>query len=232
MKFFRGASTCVLIILFGAAAAFSQARESGFNKWNGLTFDASTPAEAINLFGAPFKDKDKQNLEVIRAESWLSGKQNEKVFRTLVYKNLKDSKSVELSFLDNRLVMISLETPDALRESDWIDPDELADIYRADFKPYARKFGQTRPAPADFQANAPSELGKRAYKYWYDMMAVTAQSFILAVVNNNEKLVGGVLLPGDPTDLNEKARRKKINSRGKYPGYVTHIQIISRRLSR
>jgi hypothetical protein len=231
MKKLFCALTVVSIALFSAFTIFSQKVASDNNDWNGLILNVSTPDDAINLFGAAVNDKNKQKLEILRAESWLSGKQNERVFRTLTYKNLHNNKSVELSFLDNKLVMISLETPNALKEPEWIDPDELAEIYNADFKPYARKAGKTRPAPAEFQASAPEELSKGSYKYWYDMLAVTKQSFIVAVVNNNEKLVGGALLPRDPTDLNEKRRRKEINFQGKYPGYVERVQIISRKLS-
>jgi len=218
----------VLIALFCASALFAQ--EAGkANEWNGMTLNVSTPEDAIRLFGAPVKDKDKQSLEVIRATSWLSGKQDEKVFRTVSYKSLKDYKYVQFSFLDNKLALISLEKTTALSEPNWIDPDDLETLFGVEFKPYALKAGKTRPAPEDFRANAPSELPtKGGYKYGYDMMAVADESFVIAVVENNKGEYGGVI----PTDPTAKSRRKEINSKGsKYPGFVTQIQIISRKLA-
>ena len=221
----------VLVALVCASALFAQ--EAGkSNEWNGMTLNVSTPEDAIRLFGAPVKDKDGQNLEIIRATSWLSGKQDEKVFRTISYKNLKDCKYVQFSFLDNKLVLISLETPSGLKEPNWIDPDDLENLFGVEFKPYARKFGKTRPSPEDFQANAPSELPrKRSYKYWYDLMAVAKESFLIAIADNDDDRVGAPLIPSDPTNLGLKDRRKAINFNGKYPGFVTHIQIISRKLA-
>jgi hypothetical protein len=217
----------VLVALFCASALFAQAGAP--NGWNGMTLDASTPEDAIRLFGAPVKDKDKQSLEILHSTSWLSGKQDEKIFRTISYKNLKDYKYVQFSFLDNKLVLISLEMTTSLREPNWIDPDDLESLFGVEFKPYALKAGQTRPSPADFKANAPSELPtKGGYNYWYHLMAVAGESFVLAVANNDKKEFGGVI----PTDPTSKTRRKAINSQGdKYPGFVQQIQIISRKLA-
>jgi hypothetical protein len=219
------------IVAFSLLFAASVLAQNKSDQWNGLTFDVSTPADAVKLFGEPNKNKDKQNLEIMRAESWLSGEQDKKIFRTLTYKRIKENKNVQLSFLDEKLVMVSFEAPDAHRESVYLDPDDLAKEFNETFKPYGRKFGQTRPFYTEYEEKAPSELSKQGYKTFYDMMAVGEKVFIIAVVNNVENLVGGAINPTDPTDLGEKDRKAAVNAGGKFPGYVTRVQIISRRLA-
>jgi hypothetical protein len=201
------------------------------NQWNGLTLDQSTTEDAIRLFGEPEKDKNKQSLEILRATSWLSGKQDEKIYRSLSYKNLKGFDYVKLSFLEDKLILINLESANGLKKSVWLDPDDLAEIFGIEFKPYARKYGRTRPTPTEFKTNAPSELKEGEYNFWYDLMAVGDESFIIAIANNDKNLIGGAVNPNDPTDLKIEDRKKEINSKGKYPGFVERIQIISRRIA-
>ena len=82
------------------------------------------------------------------------------------------------------------------------------------------------PPPAEFQANAPSELKKNDYDYWYDMIAISENSFVVAVTDNYQ-YQSGIF------DTPDVKRRKKINARGtRYPGYVSNIEIISRTLAR
>jgi hypothetical protein len=79
--------------------------------------------------------------------------------------------------------------------------------------------------PSDFQANAPAELKKDEYAYWYDMIAVSENSFIVAVADNYQYRSGII-------DSPDVKRRKKLNARGsRYPGYVSEIEIITRILA-
>ena len=221
----------IIFALSVCASALSAQKAGAPNQWSGLTLDVSTPEDTIRLFGKPVKEKNKQSLEILRATSWLSGKQDEKIYRSLSYKNLKGYKDVKFSFLDDKLVLISLEAPNGLKEASWIDPGDLAEMFRVEFKPYARKYGRTRPSPTEFKANAPSELERNEYNFWYDLIAVADNSFIIAVANNDKNLIGGIVNPTDPTDLKVEARKEKINPGGKYPGFVERIQIISRKLA-
>ena len=71
-----------------------------------------------------------------------------------------------------------------------------------EFKPYRRKLGRTRPGPIEFRDNAPKYLKKKEhYYFWYDMMAVGEDTFVIAIANNDKNLIGGTLIPSDPTDL-------------------------------
>ncbi len=76
-----------------------------------------------------------------------------------------------------------------------------------------------------FLRNAPGELKKDGYDYWYDMIAISDNSFIVAVADNYKYISG----------LFEKARREATQedqrARREYPGYVSDIETISRTLA-
>lgn len=212
-------------VLFCAASLFAQGNDHRPDGWNGLVLNVSSPDDAIRLFGTPFRDKDKIALELPRPLSWLSDKYKEKVFRTVTYKKLLDYKQVQLSFLNGKLLLITLEAPNAELEQNWIDPDDLEGLFGVSFKPHKRKYNSKLPSPSEFQANAPTELKKDEYVYWYDMIAVSENSFIVAVADNYQYRSGLF-------DSPDVKRRKKINARGtRYPGYVAGIEIISRSLA-
>ena len=192
--------------------------------WAGMVLDVSGPQDAVRLFGVPVKDKDKVALELPRPLSWLSAWHEEKVFRTLTYKKLRDSKQVRFSFLEGKLVAITMEAPDATYEENWIDPDNLAQLFGVVFKPHNRSRSKLI-SPEEFQRSAPAELKKDEYGYWYDMIAVSEKSFIVAEADNYKHISGLFESP-------DAKRRKRINERGtRYPGYVSEIEIISRTLA-
>jgi hypothetical protein len=217
------AITC--LVLLCSVSLFAQGNDPRPDGWRGLVLNVSSPDDAIRLFGTPTRDKDKIALEPTRPLSWVSDKYKEKVFRTLTYKNLDKYKQAQVSFLDGKLVLIALEAPNAELEQNWIDPDELEGLFGVSFKPHKRKSNSRLPSPSEFQTNAPSELKKDEYAYWYDMIAVSENSFIVAVADNYQYRSGLF-------DSQDVKRRKMINAKGmRYPGYVSGIEIISRRLA-
>ena len=131
---------------------------------------------------------------------------------------------MRFSFLDGKLVFVSMEAPNAEIDENWIDPDDLehflACLSNRTSAPLRSSF-----SPAEFLASAPDELKKDEYDYWYDMIAISDKSFIVAVADNYKYISGLFEKP-------DAKRRKKINARGaKYPGYVSDIEIISRTLA-
>jgi hypothetical protein len=218
-------SIIAFLILLCAIPVVAQDKAAP-DRWAGMVLNVTTPDDAIRLFGAPAKDKSKVPLDLRRPLSWHSDKCNEKVFRTLSYKRIQEYKNVKLSFLDEKLVSISMEAPNAELEDKWIDPDDLEQLFGVVFKPSKRLHGIKLPSPFEFGADAPSELKKDDYDYWYDMIAVSEQTFIVAIADNYQYSSGLFASP-------DVKRRKKINARGlRYPGYVSDIEITSRVLAR
>jgi hypothetical protein len=215
----------LLLLTTPSLAQDKQENQVAPDRWAGMVVNVSTPDDAIRLFGAPSKDKDKVALELVRPVSWLSAKTKEKVFRTLSYKRIQEYKSVRFSFLDGKLVAISMAAPDGEIEDNWVDPDDLEKLFGVVFKPSRRQRGVKLAAPSEFHANAPAELKKDDYDYWYDMIAVSEQTFIVATADNYIYISGLFEKPA-------AKRRKKINARGtRYPGFVSDIDIISRTLA-
>jgi len=195
-----------------------------------MVLNASTPDDATRLFGTPSKDKNKVNLDLPRPVSWLSDKYKEKVFRMLNYKRLQGYKNVQFSFLDEKLVAMSMEAPDAqlaiLDGKKWIDPDDLEQLFGVVFKPNPRQHGIKLLPPSEFLANAPAELNKDSYSYYYDMIAVSENSFVVAMIVNPQYHSGLF-------DRPDAKRQKQINAHGtRYPGSVSDVEIISRTLAR
>ena len=222
MKLFPYLATLIFLC---ATAVVAQENRPAPDRWAGMVLDVSTPDDAIRLFGQPSKDKDKITLELPRLLSWLSDKWKEKSFRTLTYKRMQEFQNVRFSFLEGKLVSITMEAPNGELDDRWIDPDNLEQLFGVAFKPTARKYGKKLPPPADFSANAPSELEKNDYDYWYDMIAVSEHSFVVAIADNYQYQSGIFASP-------DAKRRKKINARGvRYPGFVSDIELISRTLA-
>jgi hypothetical protein len=214
----------LLVFVLISATVVCGAEDARPDGWAGMVLHTSSPEDAVRLFGTPVKDKDKVALELPRPLSWLSDKWKQKIFRTLTYKKLREYKEVRFSFLDGKLVVISMEAPDAELEDNWIDPDDLETLFGVSFKPHERTTKKL-VSPAEFLASAPDELKKDGYDYWYDMIAISDKSFVVAIADNYKYISGLFEKP-------DAKRRKKINARGlKYPGYVSDIEIISRTLA-
>jgi len=215
----------LLLVVLSAISVPAAAEEARPDGWAGMVLNVSGPENAVALFGPPSKDKSNVSLELPRPVSWLSSKYKEKIFRVLTYQKLQDLKQVQFSFLDGKLVAITMEAPDAEYEKNWIDPDDLQQLFGVVFKPHHRKRNTKLPPPSEFQANAPTELEKDEYDYWYDMIAVSEKTFVVAIADNYKYISGLFKSP-------DAKRREKINARGtRYPGYVSNIEIISRDLA-
>ena len=225
MRHFSIGILSTLVILYCPVLLHAGTDEARSDGWAGMVLTVSTPDDAIRAFGMPIKDKDKISLDLPRPLSWLSDKYKERVFRTLTYKKLHEYKQVQFSFLDGKLVSITMEAPNAELEDNWVDPDDLEQLFGIVFKPNRRQYGSKLPSPSEFQASAPAELKKNEYAYWYDMIAVGEKSFVVAIADNYQYRSGII-------DSPDVKRRKKINARGlRYPGYVSNIEIISRTLA-
>ena len=92
-----------LLLLSAKTIAQSAASPDGFQ---GLVLSETTLDDLKKALGNPDTDKT-DNLDVSKISKWLDPKHKEKIFRKLGYKN-RDFSKIELSFLDDKLVMIDL----------------------------------------------------------------------------------------------------------------------------
>ena len=57
---------------------------------------------------------------------------------------------MRFSFLDGKLVAITMELPDVELEDKWIDPDDLEQLFGLVFKPSPREYGRNYPLHLSF----------------------------------------------------------------------------------
>src|SRR5438067_2422036 len=111
------------------------------DRWRGLVLNMATPDDAVRLLGQPSNDK-MSDLRVFIIDKWVTEKQKQKIYRTLTFNKPQGLEEAQLSFLDNKLVMIRLVAKDVERADDpnWIDPDDLSEMFGTKFTPWGVKF--------------------------------------------------------------------------------------------
>jgi hypothetical protein len=224
---------CLIAVLLSACAIPSGAQEQFTARpdgWRGLVIDASTPEDAIRVLGQPSGDKSNQSLKLVMVDKWLAGgKYNQKIFRELTFKKPAGFKEARLSFLENKLVVIELEatTGDA---QNWLDPDELAATFNTKFAAEDWHFGKKLPPLGEFEQSLGNDSPKK-FTEFYDMIAVSERSFIVATVDNRTARPMGLFTHGCSSCAKRENREKKErDAGGTFPGQVSFIEIVSRNL--
>jgi len=158
----------VISVVFLAANVFAQGDEKA-NGFHGLMLGTTTAEDAAKVLGTPATDR-LDRLDVSRLSKWLDPKVKEKIFRQLTFKNIGDFSQIQLSFLENKLVMIQLE----FKKN--ITYDRLDGIFGVEF---ALIGGQTGAS------DLPNEPGKypvrfipTAYPFSYSLIGISEHAFI------------------------------------------------------
>jgi hypothetical protein len=228
MKSLSFISTIVVLLTCSISARAQESIAQG-GDWRGLSLDISTLEDAIRILGQPAKDKGSQSLRLVLVDKWLPGaKYNQKIFRELTFKKPDGFVEARLSFLDNKLVLIDLD-PRTGEVPDWVDPDVLATTFNAKFTYQEWHFGKKLPPLPDFE-NLPGNVPPKKFAEIYEMIAVNDQRFIVASVDNIKARSMGLLGPCPSCSRAENKRRKERDAGGSFPGQVTFIQIVSRKL--
>ncbi|MEK6284019.1 MAG: hypothetical protein AABN95_27035 [Acidobacteriota bacterium] len=180
------------------------------DRWRGLILDQSTFDDAVRVLGKPAKDKI-GSVSAQEIDNWLTKKRKEKIFRNVQFDKPEGMKKVFLSFLDDKLVMITLQ----LKNS--ISPEAISNIYGVPFEP---KIGAMNIAlnPRDFEHNQ-GKIYPKTYPTVYSMVAVSERSFVTAMVTNVPSLLGAL---GKSAGVADKP--------GSFPGKVEFITLVSRTL--
>ena len=102
----------LLLLLFAfftfSGAVFAQTNAPRPDGFRDLIFVKTTSKDAIEMLGQPAADKV-DALDISKVGKWLDAKHKEKIFTHLTFKKVGDFRTLKLSFLDDKLVMIELE---------------------------------------------------------------------------------------------------------------------------
>jgi hypothetical protein len=220
----------VVVLLTCSISAKVQEGITQATDWRGLSLEISTPEDAIRILGKPTKDKNGQSLRLVLVDKWLpGGKYNQKVFRELTFKKPDGLTEARLSFLDNKLVLIDLD-PRTGNVPDWLDPDDVATTFNAKFTYQEWHIGKKLPPLADFE-NIPNNVPPQKFAELYELITVSDKRFIVASVNNIKARSMGLLGPCPSCAKAENKKKKERDADGTFPGEVSFIQIVSRKLS-
>jgi hypothetical protein len=155
----------------------SKPRPDGFG---GLVLNQTTPEDAVGILGQPAKDVF-DRLDVSEVSKWLDAKHKEKIFRQLSFKKVGDFHEIELSFLENKLVMIFLDFDKDL------SPPKLKNLFGVEFSPVDYGMGLR-----DKPEQQPQRLFfARGYPSTYEAIAISERSFIYAKCGSNNPSVPG-----------------------------------------
>ena len=157
---------CALIAATSTAQA---ANGSGADRFRGLTLNQTSSEDAMRILGQPAADKV-DRLDASKVSKWLDPKHKEKIFRQLSFKNVGDFSQIQLSFLENKLVMIEL----AFKKN--VAPERVNNIFGVEFTTVGAQGG-----PSDL----PNEPGKypvrfvpTLYPFSYNMIGISDKAIV------------------------------------------------------
>ncbi len=164
--------TFVLIFLAALVSGSTTAqapvgpRADGFR---GLILNQTSAGKATKMLGQPAGEKT-DRLDVSKISKWLDPKHKEKIFRQLSFKNVGDFSQIQLSFLEDKLVMIEL----AFKKS--VAPEKANSLFGVEFAAVGAQGGpsdlpnETRKYPVRF---VPS-----LYPFSYNMIGISDKAFV------------------------------------------------------
>ena len=157
------------VALLTANAVAQPANRPRADGFRGLILNQTTAEEAVKMLGEPASDRV-DRLNVSKLSKWLDPKHKEKIFRQLAFKKVGDFSQIELSFLENKLMMIELEFKKSL------EPLKLDTLFGVEFAVLGAQTG-----PFDL----PNEPGKYPvrflptfYPFSYNLIGISDKAFI------------------------------------------------------
>jgi hypothetical protein len=179
------------------------------DRWRGLVINESTPEDAIKVLGKPTQDK-MEGADTYPLNQRLTLDEDSKDARKLSYDKIEGMSRVDLLFKKERLILIELRPNKKIRAS------ALSRIYGIHFSPKISSIYDVSPRVYDTRSVAPAE-----YPSNYYLIALSDTTYVSAEIKGS---VAGMLMGGNT--------RGKITADddGGFPGKVSKIQIISRKL--
>ena len=183
--------------LFSMSVSAQTGNASRADGFRGLILNQTTSEDATRILGKPAADKT-DRLDVSKMSKWLDPKHKERIFRQLTFKDVGDFSGIQLSFLENKLMMIELEFKKTVL------PERLDVIFGVEFAVIGAQSG-----PSDL----PNEPGKYParfiptyYPFNYNLIGISEHTFIWADCST-----GDVARPGriDKTRQISRALQKQ-----------------------
>ena len=226
---------CIVLLLILAVPTLAQQNFSDFKNesFENLTIDNSSVEDAIKLLGQPDANKTNIALDFSGGSGWFKNwfadfKEN-KSFQKLIYKKLPNYQEATLHFLDGKLVWVtvSMKNPFIGEDTPYLSPNRLDSVFDVEFKTFRWAFGRKLPPVKEFETFTGHKLEKDG-PFYYLRIGMTEKTIVANLVDNNdENLTAGFLKK--KFSLTRK-KRAEMNSLGEFPGYVSTVHIISRRL--
>lgn len=176
----------IVLLLFWSIPTTGQQSGPEPDKFGHLVLDQTSPDEAIQSLGKVESDK-LDSLNASQLSKWLDPKHKDKLFRKLRFKNIGALLSIELSFLENKLIMIELE----FRKN--VKPENLKALFGVDFA----HIGGPSPLP-DKPGEYPRAFFPTGFPSTYYRVGVSPKTFLLATCTTS--------VPDDPGRV-EKTRQ-------------------------
>jgi len=159
-------ASLALLTANALAQGSNSSRADGFR---GLILNQTTSEDTARILGQPAGDKV-DRLDVTKISKWLDPKHKEKIFRQLSFKNVGDFSLIQLSFLENKLMMIELEFKKTIL------PERLDGIFGVEFAVIGAQSG-----PSDLP-NQPGKYPVRFiptyYPFDYNLVGISDKTFI------------------------------------------------------
>lgn len=159
-------ASLALLTANALAQGSNSSRADGFR---GLILNQTTSEDTARILGQPAADKV-DRLDVTKISKWLDPKHKEKIFRQLSFKNVGDFSLIQLSFLENKLMMIELEFKKTIL------PERLDGIFGVEFAVIGAQSG-----PSDLP-NQPGKYPVRFiptyYPFDYNLVGISDKTFI------------------------------------------------------
>ena len=157
----------ILISLFVTASGICAQAVATPDGFHGLTLNETTRQNVIDALGQPETDKT-DSLDGSKLDKWLDAKHKEKIFRQLTYKN-RDFTKIELSFLDDKLVMIDLTFGKRF------EVQKLSNLFAVEFA----GLGGPISLP-DKPGQMPGGFLATSYPAYYTKVAISDKTFLIA----------------------------------------------------
>ncbi len=155
------------LLAVGALAQLDNSpRPDGFR---GLILNQTTAKDAIDILGQPAAEDKVDRLDVSKIGKWLDPKHKEKIFHHLTFKKIGDFRTIELSFLDDKLMMIELEFGKTFK------PEKLRNLFGVEFAPV----GGWSDLP-DKPGQYPRPFFVTHYPESFSVLGISDQAFIWA----------------------------------------------------